>query len=277
MKRSAQEVGVRIAAVISVDELTRQGADWAPFRAMLQRFSSWGYDGVELAVRDADAVDQAALQECLGTAGLPVAAWATGTAYSIDGLSFTHPDPEVRLAAQARVVSHCRMAARLGGLVILGLVYGRVPAGVPREQAWEWMCAGVSAVCAAGRQMDVSLLFEPINRYLTDLVNTTEDGIAVVDALQQPNLGLLLDTHHMNIEDPDMAQAFVKAGARVCHVHAVDSNRCYPGSGHVDFGPIIAALRRIGFQGYLSAEILPRPDLGTALERAAVNLRRLLA
>ncbi|MGQ9681038.1 MAG: TIM barrel protein [Anaerolineae bacterium] len=268
---------MRIAAVISVDELTRQGTDWAPFLAMLQRFRTWGYDGVELAVRDADAVDEEALQDCLRAAGLPVAAWATGTAYSVDGLSFTHADAKVRRAAEARVVSHCRLAARLGGLVILGLVYGRVPAGVAREQAWQWMEAGVSAVCTAGRAMGVNLLFEPINRYLTDLVNTTEEGIALLDALQQPNLGLLLDTHHMNIEDADMAQAFMRAGSRVRHVHAVDSNRCYPGSGHVDFVPIISALRRIGYQGYLSAEILPRPDLDTALERAAANLRRLLA
>ncbi|MCL6431561.1 MAG: sugar phosphate isomerase/epimerase, partial [Anaerolineae bacterium] len=181
-----------------------------------------------------------------------------------------------RRAATERIAHHCRLAARIGGFVILGLVRGRTLPGVRREQAEAWMDEGVAAACEAGARLGVRLLFEPINRYETDLVHTVEEGLALLDRVRAPNLGLLLDTFHMNIEEANICQSLRRAGARVHHVHAADSNRCYPGAGHVDFGAVIQTLEGMGYGGYLSAEILPRPDLQTSLERAAAYLRRLL-
>ncbi len=267
---------MKISAVISVDELTRQGADWAPLADMLARLRAWGYDGVELGVRDPAHLDVAALQRVLSGAGLPVAALATGTAYTVDNLAYAHPDPTVRRAAMQRVSAHCRLAARIGGPVIIGLIRGRVPPGIPAAQAMTWVREGLAAACEAGGRLGVSLLFEPINRYESDMVNTVEEGIALVDSLGAANLGLLLDTFHMNIEEPAPCQSLLSAGHRLHHVHTADSNRWYPGAGHVDFFPIVATLREMGYTGYLSAEILPRPDLATSLERAGAALRRLV-
>ncbi len=267
---------MRITAVISVDELTCQGVNWAPLVAMLGRFRAWGYDGVELAVRDPARLDVPALERALAAAGLPVAALATGTACSVDGLSYTHPDRAIRQAARQRIAEHCTLAARIGGLVILGLVRGRIAPGVTREQAQGWMREGVAAACEVGARQGVNLAFEPINRYEADLVLTVEEGMALLGELGAANLGLLLDTYHMNIEEADIAGSFRLAGRHVWHVHTADSNRCYPGAGHVDFSMVVAALRAMGYRGYLSAEILPRPDLATSLEQAAGNLRRLV-
>ncbi len=267
---------MKITAVISVDELTGQGADWAPLAAMLERFRAWGYDGLELAVRDPARLDQAALGRALGASGLPVAALATGTACSVDGLSYTHADAGIRRAARQRIAEHCELAGRLGSLVILGLVRGRLQPGIAREQAVAWMREGVAAACEAGQRQGVRLAFEPINRYEADLVQTTDEGLALVDELGAANLGLLLDTFHMNIEERDICESLRRAGRHVFHVHTADSNRCYPGAGHVDFHAVVATLREMGYQGYLSAEILPRPDLVGSLERAAAGLRRLV-
>jgi sugar phosphate isomerase/epimerase len=155
---------------------------------MLERLRAWGYDAAELAVRDPQQIDIAGLERALRASGLPVAALATGTAFSVDGLSFTHPDGAVRQAAQERVAAHCRLAARIGGLVIIGLVRGRLSPAVTRAQAWAWMQQGVEAACAAGQTHGVRLLFEPINRYETDLVNTVAEGAAFVDEIAAPNL-----------------------------------------------------------------------------------------
>ena len=266
---------VKITAVISVDELTR-GRDWAALTEMLARFRAWGYDAVELAVRDPAQLDAAALERSLCTGGLPVAALATGSAYVVDGLSYTHPDPPIRQAARERVAAHCQLAARIGGAVILGLVRGRLVPGVARAQAMAWMREGVGAACETGARLGVDLIFEPINRYETDLVNTVDEGLAVLEEIGAANLGLLLDTFHMNIEEPHICQSLLRAGRHLRHLHAADSNRCYPGAGHIDFAAVVATLRSMGYDGYLSAEILPRPDLLTSLERAAANLRRLL-
>lgn len=267
---------MKITAVISVDGLTTQGQDWAPFAALLERLRAWGYDAVELGVRDPAGLDVEALERALRAAGLPVAALATGTAYSVDGLSFTHPDAAVRQAARQRVAGHCELAARVGGFVILGLVRGRVEPGVARAQAEAWLREGVLAACEAGRRLGARLLFEPINRYETDLILTASEGAALLDELGATNLGLLLDTYHMNIEESDILESLVQARCYVQHVHTADSNRCYPGAGHIDFRAVVTVLRALGYDGYLSAEILPRPDLPTSLERAAETLRRLV-
>lgn len=270
------EERLKITAVISADELTRHGADWAPFSAMLGRFRDWRYDAVELGVRDPAHLDVAALQRCLEAAPLPVAALATGTTYVVDGLSYTHPNAAVRRAARQRIAEHCALAAQLGSLVIVGLVRGRQQPGTSRGQTMAWVHEGLAAACEAAQQHGVSLVFEPINRYETDLVNTTEEGLALLQEVRAPHLGLLLDTYHMNIEDPDICASFRQAGRHVRHVHTADSNRWYPGAGHVDFAAVVATLGEVGYHGYLSAEILPRPDLNTSLERAAASLRRLV-
>jgi sugar phosphate isomerase/epimerase len=80
-----------------------------------------------------------------------------------------------------------------------------------------------------------------------------------------PNVKLLADLFHMNIEEVDLAESLRRAGQHVGHVHLADSNRQAAGRGHTSFGPIAAALRQIGFSGYCSAEVLPLPDpLGAA-------------
>jgi sugar phosphate isomerase/epimerase len=243
---------------------------------MLARFRAWGYEGVELALRDPAHLDVVALERALEPTRLPVSALATGTSFVVDGLSYMHPDDGVRRAAVQRIAEYCALARRIGGYVILGLIRGRLGPGVSRGQGAAWMREGVLAACEAGQRLGVNLLFEPINRYEADLVLTVDEGVALVDELAAPNLGLLLDTFHMNIEDADICASFRHAGPRVHHVHTADSNRCYPGAGHVDFPAVVATLREMGYRGYLSAEILPRPDLTTSLERAAESLRRLL-
>ena len=89
-------------------------------------------------------------------------------------------------------------------------------------------------------------------------------------------MGLLLDTFHMNIEEPSIYSSIVQAGKRIVHVHVADSNRWYPGAGHVDFAGIIAILQTLNYEGYLSAEILPLPDPDTCAAQAIAHMRLLL-
>src|SRR5204863_1125867 len=87
-----------------------------------------------------------------------------------------------------------------------------------------------------------------------------DDGVALLQRLTTKNVRLLADLFHMNIEEADIAEALKQAGSAVGHVHFVDSNRRPAGNGHLDYVPIIAALRGIGYSGYLSAEALAWPD-----------------
>ena len=92
----------------------------------------------------------------------------------------------------------------------------------------------------------VRIAIEPINRYEADFIHSTADGLRMIADLGYDNLGLMLDVYHMNIEDPSIEASLAAAGDRLWHVHIADSNRRYPGSGHLPFDSIFATLRRWG-------------------------------
>jgi sugar phosphate isomerase/epimerase len=121
------------------------------------------------------------------------------------------------------------------------------------------------------------LLFEPLNRYETNLVNTLAAGADLLESLRSNNVRLLADLFHMNIEEIDIAQALRTADHWLGHVHFVDSNRRPAGCGHLDYAPIAAALRDIRYDGYASAEVLPWPDSRAAAEQTIAAYRKWLA
>ena len=110
------------------------------------------------------------------------------------------------------------------------------------------------------KQYGVPLIYEPLNRYETNLVNTVEAGVRLLRSLSTTNVRLLPDLFHMNIEEQDIAAALREGAGLIGHVHFVDSNRRAAGMGHIDYGPIAAALTETGYSGFASAEVLPWPD-----------------
>ncbi len=118
------------------------------------------------------------------------------------------------------------------------------------------------------------LLFEPLNRYETNIVNTVEDGVNLLRSVGADNVKLLVDLFHMNIEEADVPAAIRAGAGALGHVHFVDTNRRPAGCGHTDFGPIAAALRDIQYNGYLSAEALPYPDPFAAASQTIQTYRK---
>lgn len=241
--------------------------------ANLARVASLGYDGAELAIRDPNAIDADALVGLVQKYGLEVPAIGTGQAWGEEGLSFTDPDAGVRRAAVDRVKSHVPVAARFGAVIIIGLLRGIVRPGVSHPQAWAWMVDALRECAEAALASGVKIAIEPINRYETTLVNTAADGLALLDQVGMPNLGLLLDTFHMNIEEPDIYRSIRAAAPRLFHFHVADSNRWYPGAGHLDFPRILATLREVGYDGYISVEAMPMPDGDTCAAESIKAMR----
>lgn len=241
--------------------------------ANLEKVARFGYDGAELAIRDPRAIDLDEIVRLLRKYGLVAPAIGTGQAWGEEGLSFTDPDAAVRRAAIDRVKSHVPVAERLGAVIIIGLLRGIVRPGVGRDQAVAWMVEAFKECAEAAARRGVRIAMEPINRYETTLVNSARDGLAVIEQVGADNLGLLLDTFHMNIEEPDMCESIRLAGPRIFHFHVADSNRWYPGAGHIDFPGIIAALREVGYRGYVSVEAMPMPDADTCAEKSVAAMR----
>ncbi len=241
----------------------------------LAKIAALGYQGVELAVRDPQLVDVEALDALVKKYNLKVPAIGTGQAWGEEGLSFTDPDPAVRQAAIERINSHIPLAARFGAVIIIGLIRGIIKPGVDQHQAEEWLVEALAACSRAAAPDGVQLALEPINRYETTLINDAAQGMDLIDRVGAANFGLLLDTFHMNIEEPQIEESIHACGSRIFHFHVADSNRWHPGAGHLDFHSIISALYATGYAGFISGEFLPLPDAETAAAKNIAYWKRL--
>jgi sugar phosphate isomerase/epimerase len=170
------------------------------------------------------------------------------------------------------------LASKFKAAVIIGGIRGRL-SGTETEQAQQREAA-VQAMRECARfaaAHHVMLLIEPINRYETNFINSAADGLALLDEIGEPSVELLLDTFHMNIEDVCINGSLEAAGDRLGYVHVADSNRRAPGQGHLDFRSVLHTLAKIGYEGPVTAEILPVPDDLKAIRQAGSFLTSLSA
>ncbi len=195
---------------------------------------------------------------------LKLAAVGTGAGWVVQRLSLTSPDASVRLRAREFIAGIIDRAAAFGAPAIIGSMQGRWGDGVVREQAVSWLAEALEELGARAGSRGVPLLFEPLNRYETNLFNSVTQTAEFLARLTTQSIKVLGDLFHMNIEERDIAGTLQHAGKRLGHVHFADSNRHAAGFGHTDFAAVARALQQMDYDGYVSAEILPLPDSDTA-------------
>lgn len=237
------------------------------------RAAALGFDAVEVFPSAADAPELTELPALIAKHGLKVAAIGTGAGWVVRKLSLTSPDAKVRAAAREFIRAIVDCAGRFAAPAIIGSMQGRWEGNVSREQALAWLAEALEDLGEYAARHGVPLLYEPLNRYETNLFNRQGDTAAWLRTLRTRNVRLLCDLFHMAIEEADLAAALREAGPLVGHVHFADSNRRAIGFGHTAVPPIIAALRTIGYAGYLSAEILPLPDDTAAARQTLAAFR----
>lgn len=267
---------IRSAVTVSLVREARGGpfVYWDDLPGSLERAAALGFDAVELFAPEASAVDVSEMQRRLAETGLSLAAVGTGAGWVIRRLSLTAPQAETRAGAVEFIRSIIDLGAPFGAPAIIGSMQGRWGEGVDRNTALSWLRAGLETLARHAAIRGVPLLYEPLNRYETNLCNTLADGVALLASLQADNVRLLADLFHMNIEETDLAAALRAGGRQIGHVHFVDSNRRPAGCGHLDFGPVAAALKEIDYCGYASAEALPWPDSDAAARQTIETFRR---
>ena len=131
---------------------------------------------------------------------------------------------------------------------------GDLPDASPGARERESALAGLTAVARRAADVGVTLALEPLNRFESAYPTTVAEACLLVDAVGAANLGLLLDTFHMNIEERDSAAAIRLAGSRLRHFHCSENDRGPVGSGHIAWPTVRGALQDTDYRGDLVVE-----------------------
>ena len=248
---------------------------WNGLADACESASAHGFDAIEIFPPNAAALDVPAIRELIAKHKLTVAAVGTGGGWVVNKWTLTHADAAIRAQAREFIRGIIEVAAALDAPAILGSMQGRFEGGVACEQALAWLGEALDDLGAHAAQLGQVFLYEPLNRYETNLFNRLADTAAWLRTLRTRNVRILADLFHMNIEEADLAAAIHDAADLIGHVHFADSNRRAVGLGHTDIARVHAALDKIGYDGFLSAEILPLPDAETAARETMRSFKKL--
>jgi sugar phosphate isomerase/epimerase len=247
---------------------------WDDLETSCRQAAELGFDAIEIFPADADSLVELKTGEVLARHGLQLSGIGTGVGWVKHRVSLTSLDAGTRNAALTFIKSIIDRAAELGAPAVLGSMQGRFGDGVSKEQAIAWLRDGLEVLGEHALKRGQVFLFEALNRYETNLVNRIADVLAILEPLATKNIRILADLFHMNIEETDIGGALKLAGDKLGHLHYVDSNRRAAGAGHIDFAPILVALRELNYKGYLSTEAIPVPDSMSVAKQAIEAFRQ---
>lgn len=256
---------MKISYAISAQDTKFKSIAQGNLGEMLSILDEFGFDGIELGIRDPASIDIPIIEKLLNKHKFKLAAIGTGQAYVDEGISLSDDNEAVRLNALERLKKHVKIAQVFNSHVILGLIIGNV-GNQPdeRDRKYLYIKSALKELSEFALKNNVNLVIEPLNRYERDVFNTAKDVNNLIEDISCSSLGLLLDTFHMNIEEENILTAIEASAPYLQHVHLADSNRLAPGKGHMDFYEIIGTLKKINYQGFLSFEIIPSPSMEKA-------------
>src|SRR5580692_5430804 len=222
-------------------------------RALLPLIKQRGFDGVEVPLFRPAEFPAAAVRRDTEANGLE----CTVCSVLVQGLSLIGDDAHVR----RKTVSHLRDAikavADAGARIIAGPLYspvGYLPGRRRTVDEWNWAVEGYQSITPTLEENHVTLAIEPLNRFETFFLNTAADAAALCDQVGHPNVGILFDTFHANIEEKDIAAGYRTLGKHLKHVHTCENDRGTPGSGHVEWDAVFEALRHTHYDSWLVIE-----------------------
>ena len=220
------------------------------FARLTRLVADMGFDLIEVPIEGTGDLDYAAAAESARETGLGVSVCA---AMGPDR-DLIHPDSSIR-ASGMEYVRHCIEATRtLGATNLVGPLYssvGRTWQATEDERArdTDLLVRQLGELSSYAEDHGVVLCVEPLNRFETSFINLASQAIEVVDRVNSPACGIMLDTFHMNVEERSLGDAIRATGPRLKHLHACENDRGAPGSGHVPWVEVAAACRDIEYEG----------------------------
>jgi sugar phosphate isomerase/epimerase len=237
---------------ISYNTLVYAGEDISKSIARLAKF---GYDGVDF-VGEPTQYDTTKICALLNENKIEASSIC---AIFNSERDFVSSKPKIRSQAVQYVKDCVDFAAIIQARAISVQVTAcmKINAEASEEEEWAWGVSGIREAGLYAEKKGIRLTLEAWNRYETYLINRLDQALAMVKDINLPNVGVMGDTYHMNIEETNLGNALRNVGDKLYYLHIADSNRAAPGRGHIDFDEIAKALRDINYNGWVSMELLP--------------------
>jgi D-psicose/D-tagatose/L-ribulose 3-epimerase len=222
---------------------------------LFPKIARMGFDVVEIAVEDPALIDIKKIKAGLDEYGLQVSiCGAFGSSRDL-----TNESKQVQQTGIDYIESCLDICAELGVEFFGGPMYsavGKARMLKPDQRKAEWDLAinnlQLVSEMAAARNLKIAL--EPLNRFESDLVNTADDVVRMVNDINHPAACVMLDSFHMSIEERDVEKAIVTAGDKLIHLQVAENYRGTPGTGQTPWHAYRKGLERIGYEGIVTIE-----------------------
>jgi sugar phosphate isomerase/epimerase len=242
---------------------------------------SAGYDGVEVApftiaqsVLDVPAARRAHLREVAQAHSLDIVGlhWLL---VKPEGLHLNSPDPQVRRRTVDYLRAEVDFCADVGGtrMVIGSPKQRNVPEHETYERVWQRTVTAFRVLADHAAARGVCLCIEPLGASETNFIHTAAEARRLVEAVDRPAFRMVLDVKAMCEDEEPVPDIIRRSAPYLEHFHANDQDRRGPGFGATDFRPIAAALKEVGYEGYVSVEVF---DFSAGPERIAAESLRYL-
>lgn len=238
--------------------------------SLFPKFKAWGFDSVEIALEDASHIDPVFVKKTLDENGLVCGSICAAMGPDRD-LRGSEADQQNGLNYIKSILS---LMPQLGCEFLIGPLYssvGRADMVSKGDYAAQWktVVGHLKTLAEFAAKLNVKMAIEPLNRYETDFINTCEQGLKMVNEVNNDALMLHLDSYHMNIEEKDPAKAILNAGSKLGHFHACGSDRGTPGGDQTNWEKITAALHAINYDKSVVIESF-LPDVKVIAKAASI-------
>jgi D-psicose/D-tagatose/L-ribulose 3-epimerase len=223
--------------------------------ALFPKIKSFGYDAVEIPVEDPSLIDLDLVKKALADEGLKaIICGAFGTSRDL-----THDDPAFHQTCFTYLDSCLEIASELGAGFVAGPMYSavgkaRLVSPEQRQVEWDRAVTNLRKVCRRAGEFGLDLAIETLNRFETDLINTSEDLMRLIGDINEPQAKVVLDGFHLNIEEPDLESAIRRVGDKLIHVQVSENYRGTPGTGQTNWAAWKRGLEAIDYRGTISIE-----------------------
>lgn len=210
----------------------------------------FGFDVYEIGVEDPDGIDITLVAEEAKRVGIQVnICGAYGETRDLGS-----DDAAIRQNAVAYNKTLIDFAAVTGSPYVAGPMYAttgktRLATAAEKTRQTAYVVENLRMLADYAGARNVKLALEPLNRFETDFMNTVAQGRELLDKVQRDNVGFLLDTFHMNIEEKSIPAAIRLAGDRIFDFHACANDRGTPGEDPFDWQAIAKALSDVRYEG----------------------------